>query len=452
MKKKSIKKKAISAEDKSIISDYFQSKNSKNIKAFTDELLTNMGKKLEPFVKFDDISTTNMVYENINDNNMGLHIGQRKLLMNEIQFLTIQAKTKVKYCIYAGSAPGNKTYLLSQLFPDIKFILIDPNIFNLVVNEFTNHRTVKNPNIIHIYSDYTYEGNSYGKNKKIKEMTASEKKDLVNFISESNYKLFIIEDYMTNIIAELLASLNCTFISDIRSNAFQGITVSDFDIVWNMAMMFNWINILKPDLSVFKFRIPFYNAGVMDFTKHKDIYGDTFEVSKKFGIDFIKNYNAKKFYLTSSVIYLQPWASRGSTEMRSVIYKKDIINQNIIIYNTKEIENKLFSFNVVSRILYHKNSNADKELNFCNCNDCAIENTIWVNYFKLKIKQTIAPTIKDAVIIAGKVTQRPLTRVHTNNVWGPIKNLKQYKEMYTKVNKSTYYNNTGSQKGERGIG
>jgi len=452
MKKKSIKKKAISAEDKSIISDYFQSKNSKNIKAFTDELLENMGKKLEPFVKFDDLSTTNMVYENINDNNMGLHIGQRKLLMNEIQFLTLQSKTKVKYCIYAGSAPGNKTYLLSQLFPDIKFILIDPNIFKLAINEFTNHRTVKNPDIIHIYSGYMYQGNSYGKNKKIKEMTASAKKDLVNFIIESNYKLFIIEDYMTNAIAELFASLNCTFISDIRSNVLQGKTPSDFDVVWNISMMFNWINILKPDLSVFKFRIPFYNLGGMDFTKYKDIYGDSFEVSKKFGIDFIKNYNAKKFYLTNSVIYLQPWASKASTEMRSVIYKKDIINQNIIIYNTKEIENKLFSYNTVFRILYHKNSNADKELNFCNCNDCAIENTIWVNYFKLKIKQTIAPNIKEAIIITGNVTQRPLTKVHTNNVWGPIKNLNQYKEMYTKVNKSTHYHNNGSQKGELGIG
>ena len=38
-------------------------------------------------------------------------------------------------------------------------------------------------------------------------------------------------------------------------------------------------------------------------------------------------------------------------------------------------------YNNVDRFsVFHENSNAKKEIGFCHCNDCAIENTIWSNY------------------------------------------------------------------------
>src|SRR3989337_2643974 len=57
-----------------------------------------------------------------------LSLGQRKLCLGLIQFLTICIKSSVNnetYLLYAGSAPGKSFVLLQSLFPTIKFILYD---------------------------------------------------------------------------------------------------------------------------------------------------------------------------------------------------------------------------------------------------------------------------------------------------------------------------------------
>lgn len=139
-------------------------------------------------------------------NKYSVHIGQRKLMLNEIQFLT---KYKSKYCVYAGVAPGNKTYYLSTLFPNTKLILIDPNKFNLILDNNVSHRTKKHKDIVHIKSGYEYSGNVMNNGN-----------NMIDFIKNSNYKIYIIEDYMNNDYAELFSKLDCTFISDIRSNVY----------------------------------------------------------------------------------------------------------------------------------------------------------------------------------------------------------------------------------------
>jgi hypothetical protein len=64
-----------------------------------------------------------------NDFKTVIHWGQRKLLMSEIEFLTIHAKPG-DTVVYAGAAPGNHTYFLSLLFPFIKlWVLVDPSDF-----------------------------------------------------------------------------------------------------------------------------------------------------------------------------------------------------------------------------------------------------------------------------------------------------------------------------------
>jgi len=361
----------------------------------------------------------------------------------------------IEYCIYVGSAPGNKTYLLSQLFPHIKFILIDPNIFELnILNKKTGrnikHRSVKHPDIVHLYSAYPYKGNSFDSDKKLKDLSKDQSNKLIDFIKTSNYKIFIIEDYMSNEIAQLLTVFDkCGFISDIRSNVEMTDCPSDFDIVWNMSMMYNWINIIKPSLSVFKFRTPFYNDGILDFTKLKHIYADTFDISKKYGIDFIKNYKNKEFIMSSSDLYIQPWCGKTSTEMRSIIYAKDI--NKLISYDTIEIENRFLAYNKVFRVLFHENKNSNKLLHFCKCNDCSIENNIWTNYLKLNIKQDIIESVLDAVKLTGIVTNRPLEKVHTNTIWQPLKDLTEFKKMYNIMNKGSEYRKNFAQKGNKGV-
>src|SRR5271170_7957656 len=54
-----------------------------------------------------------------------LHWGQRKLLLNEIEFLTVYGD-RSDTIIYIGAADGLHLEYLSKLFPNHNFILYDP--------------------------------------------------------------------------------------------------------------------------------------------------------------------------------------------------------------------------------------------------------------------------------------------------------------------------------------
>lgn len=70
------------------------------------------------------------------------HNGQRKLMLTEVEFLTIMKHTKAKYFIYAGSAPGWKDFYLYLLFTELKFILVDPNPFRVFIYADVPHTKV----------------------------------------------------------------------------------------------------------------------------------------------------------------------------------------------------------------------------------------------------------------------------------------------------------------------
>ena len=53
------------------------------------------------------------------------HLGQLKLLLSEIEFLTPYARERFTV-IYAGAAPGLHIPYLARLFPRMRFVLIDP--------------------------------------------------------------------------------------------------------------------------------------------------------------------------------------------------------------------------------------------------------------------------------------------------------------------------------------
>jgi cap2 methyltransferase len=102
-----------------------------------------------------------------------LHWGQRKLLFSEIEFLTLYGEKDIT-CIYAGAAPGTHIKYLSSLFPDIKFVLVDPSPF-----------TVK-----------------------------------------SDEKITIIEDFFTDKLAESFTNTPNLFISDIRTASWKTVETS----------------------------------------------------------------------------------------------------------------------------------------------------------------------------------------------------------------------------------
>lgn len=73
------------------------------------------------------------VFEGSIDVVKGLHYGQRKLILSEVEFLSALMETprseKPILVVYAGAANGSHLPFLFELFPKVEFILIDPAPF-----------------------------------------------------------------------------------------------------------------------------------------------------------------------------------------------------------------------------------------------------------------------------------------------------------------------------------
>jgi hypothetical protein len=141
-----------------------------------------------------------------------VHWGQRKLLLSEIEFLTICTKehgTDIDSCtvVYAGAAPGTHINYLSNLFPKVRFVLVDP----------------------------------------------------APFTAKSSSRIEIIQDMFTDDLARHLSKCNnIFFISDIRTadpnrDSEEG---SEIKIKKDMSAQWNWHILLGSKRSMLKFRLP----------------------------------------------------------------------------------------------------------------------------------------------------------------------------------------------------
>ena len=134
-----------------------------------------------------------------------VHIGQRKLLLGEIYFLTKYGNLS-NHVVYAGAASGQHIPFLSQLFPNHIFHLWDPAPFAI----------------------------------------------------KSNDKIFINNNYFTNEVAELYKDKSPLFICDIRSGS-ESMKFEEFEaeVDKNNQMQRKWIEIINPKMSMVKFRVPY---------------------------------------------------------------------------------------------------------------------------------------------------------------------------------------------------
>ena len=148
-----------------------------------------------------------------------IHWGQRKLLISEIEFLNKYSK-KGFLCLYVGAAPGIHISYLSQLFPTISFVLIDP----------------------------------------------------AKFQCEETKQIQIRNEYMTDEIAREYQNQNLLFISDIRSADWKllGNDVLDNEIIQDMNNQMKWHDIMSPIASMMKFRLP-WKEGITNYLQG-DIY------------------------------------------------------------------------------------------------------------------------------------------------------------------------------------
>jgi hypothetical protein len=361
---------------------------------FYKEIGATLGRINEPpLMKLSDIPDSKMRFTPSFYCKSGLHIGQRKLFLSELQFLSnFYPKLKnneIHYVVYAGAAPANHTYYLASFFSNIKLILIDPAKFEMNLS-----------NVFHYEIDASSRGFKYLTSKYYKNFPSEPQMNWIKIIRESSARIFMIEDYMSDELAALFKELDPIFISDIRTNNNEdGEFPSDLDFVWNMAMQYNWINIMRPKGYMLKFRAPFYEKkNIIPLDNHVS----TFTLSKKYGIDFIHDYNAKKFRYLDGEIYLQAFCGRKSSESRLCHFSKTL---KIREYDYKDYENKFFLYNTVERVFVHRmNKLSNPAFSFDHCNDCAIEANIWETYYRNVRKINIYKCINTL----NNVTERTL--------------------------------------------
>lgn len=310
-----------------------------------------------PYIMLDDIPEEMEYSSSLKIFRPTCHIGQRKLFLNELQFLTnnLPINDETHHIIYAGAAPLVHGPILFDLFPKIKWLLVDPNKF--IINAQTTY---------------------------IKNDTAE---NIAKKFAEGNEKIYIYNDLFTENLAIALkaqfGAKNLWFISDIRTRSLEDCP-DTLDILWNLAQQYIWIRLMQPKKSMLKFRHPFYEEESSMFEKivnERAYIRADFDRAKELGLDFMpiaKNHN---LYYFDGEIFLQPWCGQSSTETRLVTEGENIIN-----YGQPNVyENKLFFYNSISRgyvshdsILFGKVNDMD-----C-CNDCAIEGQIWYDYFAKK--------------------------------------------------------------------
>lgn len=322
------------------------------------------------------------------------HIGQRKLFLNELQFLTgVMGEFGGRpIVVYAGSSPSNHIYLLASLFPTVRFLLVDPNETNIYVKwdpKRVSHYDFDTGDIcyLRVSKDNRYEVN------KTKMITTADgarvsRADVVGrtfdgdvrkwLTGDSEYRIFIYEDLFTSDIARQLDGLGVYFWSDIRTNDVEDEFPLDIDVLWNLAQQYIWFKQMNPAKYMFKFKCPYMIQGPEEVAMGAEVEfrrGD-FAQAKAMGVDFVGDYARGKFRYLRGEVLVQPWAGNTSSESRLVGAADEIIE-----YDYNDYDAAFFYYNSVERgLIHHANPYADKRIGFDHCGDCALEARIWADY------------------------------------------------------------------------
>lgn len=327
------------------------------------------------------------------------HNGQIKLGMSEVRLLTDEtdpyadadpklAGDYTVMMVYAGAAPSNKHGLLCKMFPRVKFLLVDPNPFDL-------HWVPAGASIV-IHKGQ--EGNFDGA-------------QLLSMAMRSGTQTVIINDLFTQDLAEALGRdyPGCIFVSDIRTNMYKPTGGADFiagvaeggsvrqgkfavtgepgpnqhgaapdaaDILWNYAQQFNWCRAMRPRACMTKFRHPFYSDPdeVVEAAFDSPLISAEFakaleEINGVAGIDFRANYREKKLVWFDGVVDIQMFAPVSSTETRLRFDARKTKDWG----TTHDYEDHFFAFNNVYRWVGHfRNDSAAASLGYDHCADCAL--------------------------------------------------------------------------------
>lgn len=142
----------------------------------------------------------------------GNHFGQRKLLMAEIEFLTLHGH-RAQEVLYIGAAPGLHIRALADCFPLHRFVLFDPCPF---------HARLR---------DTHWAGSA---------------------------RVELRQELFTDAHAEALRARGhpLLFLSDVRHKEAHDVYPSEESVSRDMAAQRRWVEILQPAAAMLKFRLP----------------------------------------------------------------------------------------------------------------------------------------------------------------------------------------------------
>ena len=261
------------------------------------------------------------------------HWGQRKLFLSEIEFLTLYSYPG-DYVIYAGAAPGSHVnFLAESLFPSLHFILIDPAPFDAY--EVIDDARIPTNGSVKIIQDFFTD-----------DMAKTYFEELVSKSSSSS--------------SSCSKAFRVLFISDVR-RIESGMEEDEKEdtIIQDMRMQEKWVELLQPNYSLLKFRLP-YNV------REHPIFQ----------------------YLDGEILF-PVWAPQTSSESRLLVTKLPNTKGKPFKYKEYDVadyESAMFHFNTASRVTYFPTTQSTE--GFDHCYDCSAEifilNKFFCKYFHKK--------------------------------------------------------------------
>jgi hypothetical protein len=385
-----------------IIGGYQQAPDFKELRQRLRDYLSKSHEK--QIIYYSDIKNTieyqsNKITKQVKINP---HIGQRKLLLNELQFHSHYHRPN-QLVIYTGSAPCEHLPAVLKYYPDVKFLLIDGN-YHLIKEKYVY--VYQNKDVISKkHLDYI-SGLTYTKKKlEVKKLENMEflsgniydtlkpdyydreiiGNDLFEKIHNSEKNIFIIQDYLTIEMCKFFSECvgnspfsSILYLSDIRSAGTID-ALCDKIFLFDNVLQAICIHYLQPDYAMLKYHPPFFDGSDVLKNARSDFMEYMDEYESIYNIDILDNYRKKIHkYFKYENIFLQPWAPPASSESRYIVSKNNIYNFVEIDYT--EYEDKFTYLNIYRNYYFNdtfiKKAGSLPDYPYCGCFDCILEQHI----------------------------------------------------------------------------
>lgn len=285
-----------------------------------------------------------------------VHHGQRKLLIQEIELLTMHARPG-SLVVYVGAACGTHLGILITLFPQCSFLCIDPAPF---VPAAYIHTTDQHPRVRLV--NYLFDDN-------VARLIRANQLEAVSAFHNTPLHQHPVD---TRTIPPD-PTLDIIFISDIRTGEMLCHTDGEIEdcVKTDMQAQWDWHKILRPRVSMLKMRLPWDSPGTTEYLDGE--------------------------------LYLPVWGPTSTTETRLVV--QDPTGMSTKLYDNVKYEQQMFYFNTNTRICrYNHSMQAD---GFDHCYDCTAEASI------LQLYIDKYPHVASAYVKHGP--RRSTTKTHNSS-------------------------------------